>query len=86
MVGKPYLDELQMEWNCDSDMGQNGADIVLNDLQPHPNLKRLTIYRYGGSRFPDWFEVPLILNMVSLYLWDCNNVSTFPSLGQLPSL
>ena len=24
--------------------------------------------------------------MVSLRLWDCDNVSTFPPLGQLPSL
>ena len=86
LVGKPLLDELQLEWNCDSDVEQNGEDIVLNDLQPHPNLKRLTIYRYGGSRFPDWFGVPSILNMVSLRLWDCNNVSAFPPLGQLPSL
>ena len=86
LVGKPLLDELQLEWNCDSDVEQNGADIVLNDLQPHPNLKRLTIYRYGGSRFPDWFGVRSILNMVSLRLWNCNNVSAFPPLGQLPSL
>ena len=59
---------------------------MLNNLQPHSNLKRLTIYRYGGSRFPYWFEGSSILNMVSLRLWDCDNVSAFPPLGQLPSL
>ncbi|RVX04661.1 putative disease resistance protein RGA3 [Vitis vinifera] len=44
LVGKQYLDELQLEWHCRSDVEQNGADIVLNNLQPHSNLKRLTIY------------------------------------------
>ncbi|RVX04619.1 putative disease resistance RPP13-like protein 1 [Vitis vinifera] len=86
MVGKQYLDELELEWNRGSDVEQNGADIVLNNLQPHSNLKRLTIYGYGGSRFPDWLGGPSILNMVSLRLWNCKNVSTFPPLGQLPSL
>ncbi|CBI23819.3 unnamed protein product, partial [Vitis vinifera] len=85
LVGKKYLDELQLEWNRGSHFEQNGADIVLNNLQPHSNLKRLTIYSYGGSRFPDWLG-PSILNVVSLRLWNCKNVSTFPPLGQLPSL
>ncbi|KAL6329436.1 hypothetical protein AAG906_020869 [Vitis piasezkii] len=86
LVGKQHLDELELEWNRDSDVEQNGAYIVLNNLQPHSNLKRLTIYRYGGSKFPDWLGGPSILNMVSLRLWNCKNVSTFPPLGQLPSL
>ncbi|XP_019079036.2 putative disease resistance RPP13-like protein 1 isoform X3 [Vitis vinifera] len=85
LVGKQYLDELQLEWNRGSDVEQNGAEIVLNNLQPHSNLKRLTIYGYGGSRFPDWLG-PSVLNMVSLRLWYCTNMSTFPPLGQLPSL
>ena len=29
--------------NADSGVDQNGAEIVLNNLQPHSNLKRLTI-------------------------------------------
>ncbi|XP_034701530.1 putative disease resistance RPP13-like protein 1 [Vitis riparia] len=85
LVGKQNLDELQLEWNRGSDVEQNGAETVLNNLQPHSNLKRLTIYGYGGSRFPDWLG-PSVLNMVSLRLWNCTNVSTFPPLGQLPSL
>ncbi|RVW81026.1 putative disease resistance RPP13-like protein 1 [Vitis vinifera] len=87
LVGKQYLNDLWLEWNDDDGVDQNGADIVLNNLQPHSNLKRLTIHGYGGLRFPDWLEGPAILiNMVSLRLWRCKNVSTFPPLGQLPSL
>ncbi|KAJ9687394.1 hypothetical protein PVL29_016044 [Vitis rotundifolia] len=79
-------DELELEQNDDSGVEKNGADMVLNYLQPHSNLKRLTIHMYGGSRFPDWLGGPSILNMVSLRLWGCTNVSAFPPLGQLPSL
>ena len=86
LVGKQYLNELQLEWDGHRGDDQNGADTVVKNLQPHSNLKRLTIYRYGGSRFPDWFGGSSIQNMVSIRLWDCNNVSAFPPLGQLPSL
>ena len=85
LIGKQYLDDLRLEWS--HTVEQNGANIVLNNLQPHPNLKRLTIQGYGGLRFPNWLGGPAILiNMVSLRLWGCNNVSIFPPLGQLPSL
>ena len=86
LVKKQYLDELELEWDSHGGDDQNGANAVLNNLQPHSNLKRLTIYRYGGSRFPYWFGGSSILNMVLLRLWDCDNVSAFPPLRQLPSL
>ncbi|KAJ9687339.1 hypothetical protein PVL29_016003 [Vitis rotundifolia] len=88
LVGKQYLDDLRLEWNDDDGVDQNGADIVLNNLQPHSNLKRLTIQGYDGLRFPDWLGAPamLMINMVSLRLWRCKNVTAFPPLGQLPSL
>ncbi|KAL6328663.1 hypothetical protein AAG906_003348 [Vitis piasezkii] len=75
LVGKQYLDDLRLEWNDDDGVEQNGADIVLNNLQPHSNLKRITIQGYGGLRFPDWLGGPamLMINMVSLRLWRCKN-------------
>ena len=75
-----------MEWDSERGDDQSGADSVLNSLQPHSNLKRLTIHGYGGSRFPNWFRGSSILNMVMLRLWDCDKVLAFPPLGQLPSL
>ena len=74
LVDKQYLDELKLEYNGKRGDDQSGADIVFNNLQPHSNLKRLTIHGYGGSRFPNWFGGSSILNMVSLHLWDCDNV------------
>lgn len=74
LTGKQYLNELQLGWSWKWDVEKNG-DMVLSDLKPHSNLKRLTIFGYGGSRFPGWFEGPSILiNMVSLRPYYCNNV------------
>ena len=87
LAGKQYLDDLWLDWNEDDGVEQHGAEKVLNNLQPHSNLKRLTIQGYGGLRFADWLGGPTILiNIVSLRLWSCKNVSALPPLGQLSCL
>ncbi|XP_060967423.1 putative disease resistance RPP13-like protein 1 [Cannabis sativa] len=60
---------------------------LLNALQPHPNLKKLEIWRYKGSSFPNWMgDHRCLSNLVSLTITRCSNCSFLPSLGQLPSL
>ncbi|RVX04665.1 putative disease resistance RPP13-like protein 1 [Vitis vinifera] len=81
---KKYVDDLVLEWKSNSDVLQNGIDIV-NNLQPHENVKRLTVNSYGGTRFPDWLGDRLFLNMVFLNLKNCQHCSSLPSLGQLSS-
>ncbi|WKA00306.1 hypothetical protein VitviT2T_018674 [Vitis vinifera] len=89
MKDKKYLDELKFEWDYENtDLGgvvQNRRDI-LNSLQPHTNLKRLHIYSFSGLSFPDWVGDPSFFNLVDLGLQNCNNCSSLPPLGQLPSL
>ncbi|XP_039162740.1 putative disease resistance RPP13-like protein 1 [Eucalyptus grandis] len=58
---------------------------VLDFLQPHTNLKNLTILNYGGARFPSWLDCTYS-KIVSLCLRDCPNVVSLPMIGQLPSL
>lgn len=82
---KKYVDELVLEWKMNSDVLQNGVDIV-NNLHPHENVKRLTIDSYGGTIFPDWLGDPLFLNMVFLNLKNGQHCSALPALGQLSSL
>ena len=87
LAGKQYLDDLWLEWNEDDGVEQHGAEKVLNNLQPHSNLKRLTIQGYGGLRFADWLGgLAIVINIVSLRLWSCKNVSALPPLGQLSVL
>ncbi|CBI24810.3 unnamed protein product, partial [Vitis vinifera] len=62
------------------------TDDILNQLQPHPNLKQLSIKNYPGVRFPNWLGDPSVLKLVSLELRGCGNCSTLPPLGQLTHL
>ena len=90
MKDKRYMDELSLNWKemISRDVIQiNGViDNVLSRLQPHPNLKQLSIIKYPGVTFPDWLGDPSFLNLGSLKLWGCGNCSTLPPLGQLPCL
>ncbi|XP_052112826.1 putative disease resistance RPP13-like protein 1 [Arachis duranensis] len=78
----------------DSDRDDDCGDIVdvekerdiLEKLQPHRNLKELSIYSYRGETFPDWLGLPCYSNITKLILFVCKNCRQVPSLGQLPSL
>jgi len=49
-------------------------------------LKELSIWSYGGTRFPDWFGDNSLSNLVFLTLSNCKNCVLLPPLGILPSL
>ena len=82
---KRHLDELDLKWS-NGDTNDVIQSAILNNLQPHPNLKQLTIDGYPGITFPDWIGDPLFSNLVSVYLYWCGNCSSLPMFGQLPSL
>jgi hypothetical protein len=75
---KKSLDKLVFEW---SDRVVNTQDeatenSVLEDLQPHSNLKKLQILRYGGNEFPAWMKEGRLQNLVSLTLNGCIKCKT----------
>ncbi|KAM1139596.1 hypothetical protein FF1_039727 [Malus domestica] len=88
LEAKNYLDELVLDWssNGDSSRTEKIETDVLDALQPHENLKKLTIKYYGGTEFPSWMIDPMFSNMVYLHLYGCTKCTSLPSLGQLPSL
>ncbi|XP_030970562.1 disease resistance protein RGA2-like [Quercus lobata] len=61
---------------------------VLEGLQPHPNLKSLTISEYLGKKFPSWVVglSSLYHNLIEITLYACFNCEEVPTLGQLPCL
>ncbi|XP_058107018.1 putative disease resistance protein RGA3 [Magnolia sinica] len=59
---------------------------VLEILQPHTNLKELTIKGYRGWKLPMWIEDSVFSNLVKVELWFCDKCKQLPSLGKLPSL
>ncbi|CAK9177959.1 unnamed protein product [Ilex paraguariensis] len=56
---------------------------ILDGLQPHPNLKKLSIWSYQGLKFPNWM---LDLNLIEISLRHCKRCEHLPPLGKLPSL
>lgn len=84
---KQYLKTLKLEWTTATRFLCHTTDAeVLENLQPHPNIKELSIRRYGGSIAPSWLHIPLLKELQSLHLINCRNLSILPPLGQLPSL
>ena len=60
---------------------------VLEGLQPHPNLKSLTIEWYLGKKFPSWVGLSsLYHNLIEINLRHCRKCEEVPTLGQLPCL
>ncbi|KAI3908186.1 hypothetical protein MKW98_029487 [Papaver atlanticum] len=91
LKGKKDIIHLHLRWDsgsCNTSDRYNKDNVVLKDLQPHPNLKELTILYFGGSEFPEWMmSTSLHLpNLVNITLCDCVNCEHLPALGRLPSL
>jgi hypothetical protein len=83
---RKYLEELVLEWNALDTNISECQRYVLDNLQPHRNLKSLTINNYGAETFPDWVGHHSFFNIVSLRLESCRHCCNLPPLGQLPSL
>ncbi|KAL4631809.1 hypothetical protein ACB092_04G004200 [Castanea dentata] len=80
--------KLGLNWNYSRVEGSYDKDVkVLEGLQPHPNLKRLTIMFYRGKKFPSWVGFSsLYHNLIEIKLISCMECEEVPTLGQLPCL
>ncbi|KAF7152222.1 hypothetical protein RHSIM_Rhsim01G0058300 [Rhododendron simsii] len=85
---KQGLNVLLMKWSNVSDNGRNGnvESKVLDMLEPHKDLKELSIKAYGGFTFPNWIGNILFSNIVCLKFKNCKKCTSLPPLGQLPLL
>ncbi|KAF3970506.1 hypothetical protein CMV_005809 [Castanea mollissima] len=80
--------KLGLNWNYSRVEDSYDKDVkVLEGLQPHPNLKSLTIRSYGGKKFPSWVGLSsLYHNLIEIKLRYCMECEEVPTLGQLPCL
>ncbi|KAK4591910.1 hypothetical protein RGQ29_016395 [Quercus rubra] len=77
---KQHLEILKLTW-----AHQEGHDkMLLDSLQPHPNLKILEVYGYTGMIFSSWLSS--IENLVKITLWNCDRCNHLPPLSNLPFL
>ena len=68
---KQSLDRLDLEW-VEVDIDETGVvhDMsAVDSLQPHINLKALSLNRYRGVIFPLWLET--LTNLVRFELYSC---------------
>jgi Leucine-rich repeat (LRR) protein len=85
---KQHLYGLRLKWSIEGVV--NASDVNVDDemllevLQPHPNLKTLCLSYNLGSRLPSWLFSHT--NLVTLRLDGCTKCQYLPSLSQLPSL
>ncbi|KAL8532091.1 hypothetical protein ACS0TY_008633 [Phlomoides rotata] len=59
---------------------------VLQGLQPHQNIEKISIASYHGSRFPGWMSTLVFQKLKEISLRDCPRCEHLPPLGKLPSL
>ncbi|MED6174843.1 hypothetical protein PIB30_072879 [Stylosanthes scabra] len=87
MGNKKHINSLKLEWSSDDDIEDPQIETdILDELEPHENLKELSISGYRGETFPDWLGLSCYSNMTELNLKRCKNCYELQSLGQLPSL
>ncbi|RDX61473.1 putative disease resistance RPP13-like protein 1, partial [Mucuna pruriens] len=85
---KGGIDVLKLKWSCcmDNQSPIGRAKEVLQMLQPHKSLAKLTIKCYGGTCFPKWIGDPSYKSLVFLKLKDCAHCTSLPALGNLHAL
>ncbi|KVI08889.1 Disease resistance protein [Cynara cardunculus var. scolymus] len=85
---KQNINHLNLSWgwkNSSKDnLPANNSEEVLEALQPHLNLKMLTISDYQGSHFPYWMVG--LVNLVSIAFEGCRRCEDLAFLGKLPFL
>ncbi|QCD78112.1 disease resistance protein RPM1 [Vigna unguiculata] len=86
LKNREQIDELALEWDCGTTEDTQTERLVLEQLQPPANLKKLTIKCYGGTSFPNWLGDPAFDNMVHLRISGCDHCWSLPPLGRLVSL
>jgi len=77
------MNKLVLEWSDDEgNSGVNNED-VLEGLQPHPDIRSLTIEGYEVEYFSSWMSTLLLNNLMELRLKDCSRCRQLPTLGCL---
>eukprot|EP00258_Populus_trichocarpa_P024842 XP_024440861.1 disease resistance protein RGA2 isoform X1 [Populus trichocarpa] len=78
------MNKLVFEWSDDEGTSSVNSEDVLEGLQPHPDIRSLTIEGYGGENFSSW--ILQLNNLTVLRLNGCSKLRQLPTLGCLPRL
>jgi Leucine-rich repeat (LRR) protein len=78
------MNKLVFKWSDDEGNSSVNNEDALEGLQPHPDIRSLTIEGYGGENFSSW--ILQLNNLMVLRLNDCSKCRQLPTLGCLPRL
>ncbi|KAL5202740.1 hypothetical protein ABZP36_013692 [Zizania latifolia] len=84
---KTHINTLDLVWSDMRDLTSEEANQdkeILEQLQPHCELRELTVKAFAGSYFPNWLS--RLSDLQTIHLSDCTNCSILPALGELPLL
>ncbi|KAL0410458.1 UNVERIFIED_CONTAM: putative disease resistance protein RGA3 [Sesamum latifolium] len=92
LVRKPNIHKLVLVWSESREDHPHNDGEVLEGLEPHPNIKSLTVKRFSGEKFPLWImnrsvgDARRLDKLIELKLIDCERCEEIPTLGHLPRL
>ncbi|KAJ8623879.1 hypothetical protein MRB53_032409 [Persea americana] len=86
LKAKKHLNSLKLSWSGDETIVAEGnAKEVIEVLEPHSDLKELSVQKYTGLGFPSWMTEKLT-NLKKISLSSCKRCERLPPLGQLDFL
>ncbi|CAI9277642.1 unnamed protein product [Lactuca saligna] len=88
-LSQKRFSELELDWGDEFNVFQMGTreKEVLNELMPYNGtLEKLRMMSYRGTEFPNWVGDPSFLRLTKVSIYRCEECTSLPRLGQLPSL
>ncbi|XXG85100.1 hypothetical protein AAC387_Pa11g0256 [Persea americana] len=86
LKAKKHVISLTLSWSGDETVAAEGnAKEVIEVLEPHSDLKELSVKNYTGLGFPSWLMKKLT-NLKKISLSSCKRCEQLPPLGQLDFL
>ncbi|CAH1429590.1 unnamed protein product [Lactuca virosa] len=88
-LSQKRLTEIELNWGSEFNDFRTGAleKEVLDELKPHNGtLEKLGIESYRGIEFPNWVGDPSFHRLTHVSIEGCEECTSLPRLGQLPSL
>ncbi|XP_023735421.1 putative disease resistance protein At3g14460 [Lactuca sativa] len=88
-LSQKRFSELELNWGSEFNVFRTGTleKEVLNELMPHNGtLEKLNIVSYRGIEFPNWVGDPSFRRLTHVSIEGCEECTSLPMLGQLPSL
>ncbi|KAJ7969104.1 NBS-LRR resistance protein [Quillaja saponaria] len=84
LEGKNHLRGLTLSWDDDDGGDVDKDELSLDGLQPHRNLKTLSLMGYRGLKFSSW--ILTLGNLVKFTMYNCPRCQTLQQLDKLHSL